>query len=161
MISNINKQIQDYMILRFVNGLCFEHQIAAHHRRDYHNQRETTPPITCYYATKGSEIEYARLCTHFTHLKNLYRNRLHRYIWGLYIFSLCTFVVYKEGIVRKRPYFIVRLNFNQSTNMPQGKLKVKTKLPAKSKPKKKTGKGPAATKRTSEYNIFSKLTYVS
>ncbi|KAJ9600065.1 hypothetical protein L9F63_009634 [Diploptera punctata] len=32
--------------------------------------------------------------------------------------------------------------------MPQGKLKVKTKLPAKSKPKRKTAKGPAATKRT-------------
>jgi hypothetical protein len=40
-------------------------------------------------------------------------------------------------------------------NMPQGKLKVKTKLPAKTKPKKKA-KGPAVSKRGSKYN----LTYV-
>lgn len=34
--------------------------------------------------------------------------------------------------------------------MPQGKLKVKTKLPAKTKPKKKA-KGPAVSKRGSKY----------
>jgi len=33
--------------------------------------------------------------------------------------------------------------------MPQGKLKVKTKLPAKTKPKKKA-KGPAVSKRGSK-----------
>jgi hypothetical protein len=37
-------------------------------------------------------------------------------------------------------------------NMPQDKLKVKTKLPAKSKPKKKA-KGPAVSKRGSTYNL--------
>jgi len=36
--------------------------------------------------------------------------------------------------------------------MPQGKLKVKTKLPAKTKPKKKA-KGPAVSKRGSKYNL--------
>lgn len=36
--------------------------------------------------------------------------------------------------------------------MPQGKLKVKTKLPAKTKPKKKS-KGPAVSKRGSKYNL--------
>jgi hypothetical protein len=36
--------------------------------------------------------------------------------------------------------------------MPQGKLKVKTKLPAKTKSKKKA-KGPAVSKRGSKYNL--------
>nr|CAD7198603.1 unnamed protein product [Timema douglasi] len=31
--------------------------------------------------------------------------------------------------------------------MPQGKMKVKSKLPAKAKPQKKAAKGPAVTKR--------------
>lgn len=38
--------------------------------------------------------------------------------------------------------------------MPQGKLKVKTKLPANVKSKKKFTKGPAITKRNSEYFNF-------
>jgi hypothetical protein len=38
--------------------------------------------------------------------------------------------------------------------MPQGKLKVKTKLPAKTKSKKKA-KGPAFSKRGSKYNLTS------
>jgi len=36
--------------------------------------------------------------------------------------------------------------------MPQGKLKVKSKLPAKTKPKKKA-KGNAFSKRGSKYNL--------